>query len=59
MEKLLDNGNNHLMLVKLTNAIMANLVIKVAKSEQTSHNNNQQNRPPYITTQTEAQEEAG
>jgi hypothetical protein len=59
MEKLLDNGDNILMQVKLTNAIMTGLVIKAAKkrADKLSTTTGKTVLPTF-TAQAEAQEEA-
>ena len=59
MVKLLDDGNNIFTRVKLTDAIMAGSVIKVAKkrADELSTTTGKTVLPTF-TTQTEAQEEA-
>ncbi len=59
MEKLLGSSNNLLMLVKSTDAITAESVIKAAKKRENKLTaTTSKNVIPSITTQTEAQEEA-
>jgi hypothetical protein len=59
MVKLLDNGNNILTRVKLTNAIIAGSVIKAAKKRADKHlTTTSKTIFPTFTAQTEAQEEA-
>ncbi len=58
-KKLLNNGDNILMLVKSTNAITAGSVIKTAKKQAGKLSNTTGKTVlPTITTQTEVQEEA-
>jgi hypothetical protein len=59
VEKLLDNGNNLLTLIKLTDAIMAGSVIKAAKKQADKLTNTTSKTVlPTITSQTKTQEEA-
>jgi hypothetical protein len=59
MEKLLDDGNNLLMLVKSTDAITAGFVIKASKKRADKLTvTTGKTILPSITAQTEAQEEA-
>jgi hypothetical protein len=59
MRKLLDDGNNILMQVKLTDAITAGSVIKAAKKRADKLSTTTSKTVfPTFTTQTEAQEEA-
>ncbi len=59
MEKLLDDGNNLLKLVKSTDAIMASYIIKEAKQRaDTFTASTGKTISPSITAQAEAQEEA-
>ncbi len=57
MTKLLNDGKNLLNLVKLTDVIMAGLIIKVAKMCGQAHNNDWQTVLSTISARTEAQEE--
>jgi hypothetical protein len=47
MDKMLDNGNNPLTLVKLIYVITAGSVINTEKKNVRAHVYNWQNRPPY------------
>ncbi len=59
MEKLLDDGNNLLTLVKSTDAITAHFIIKQAKKWADKHTASTGKTVfPSITAQAEAQEEA-
>jgi hypothetical protein len=59
MEKLLDNGNNLLTLVKSTDAITASYVVKEAKNRADKLTaSSSKTILPFITSQAETQEEA-
>jgi hypothetical protein len=59
MAKLLEDGSNLLTIVKLTDAIMANLVLKAAKNKADAALKAASTTiPPTITSHLEAQEEA-
>ncbi len=60
MSKLLENGSNLLIIVKLTNTITANLVLKAVKNKVDAASKAASTTiTPTITSHLEAEEEAG